>query len=327
MTGPPLRLNMDPAATPVAVHKPASVPLHWQEKVKSDLDRDVRLGVIERVPENTPVTWLSRLVVTSKANGDPRRTVDMQPQNRASVRQTYPVESPFKLASRVPNSKKKTVIDSWNGYHSVPIHEDDRHVTSFLTPWGRYRYRKAPQGFLASGDGYNERYDAIMTDIKAKVRCVDDTCTWADTVQDSFLDTCRLLNTCAENGITLNPSKFQFCQDVVQFAGLEITNTNIRPCQKFLDAIQNFPTPSDISGARGWFGLVNQGAYAFSMTEEMAPFRHLLKPRVQFQWTDELDQLFKKSKSVIIEKIKEGVAIFDPSLPVSYTHLTLPTKA
>ena len=188
-------------------------------------------------------------------------------------------------------------------------------MTSFLTPWGRYVYCVSPQGFLASGDGYNERYDAIMTDFKAKVRCVDDTCTWADTVQESFLDTCRLLHTCAENGITLNPSKFQFCQDVVQFAGLEITNTNIRPCQKFLDAIQNFPTPSDISGARGWFGLVNQGAYAFSMTEEMAPFRHLLKPRVQFQWTDELDQLFQKSKRVIIEKIKEGVAIFDPSLP------------
>ena len=163
-------------------------------------------------------------------------------------------------------------------------------MTTFLTPWGRYRYCKSPQGFLSSGDGYNERLDAITTDIHNKVRCVDDTCTWADTVRDSFMHACQLLDTCARNGITLNPSKFQFCQDVMQFAGLEITKTNIRPCQKFLDVMQNFPTPSDISGARGWFGLVNQGAYAFSMTEEMAPLNGSLPTPPQTKSPIPVDQ-------------------------------------
>ncbi len=43
MAGPPLRLNIDPEATPVIA---ASVPVHWEGKVKEHLDRDVRLGVI-----------------------------------------------------------------------------------------------------------------------------------------------------------------------------------------------------------------------------------------------------------------------------------------
>ena len=50
MAGPPLRLNIDPEATPVMAHKAASVPVHWEGKVKEHLDRDVRLGVIEKVP-------------------------------------------------------------------------------------------------------------------------------------------------------------------------------------------------------------------------------------------------------------------------------------
>ena len=202
MAGAPLRLHMDKTILPTAIHKPAMVPIHWRDQVKSDLDRDVRLGVLERVPENTPVTWLSRMVVTSKSNGMPRRTVDMQPQNKASVRQTYPVEAPFKLASRIPEKKKKTILDCWNGYHSLPIVDEDRHVTTFLTPWGRYRYCVAPMGFLSSGDGFNERIDAITTDHVNKVRCVDDTCLWSDTVKETFLDTCKFLNACAENGIT-----------------------------------------------------------------------------------------------------------------------------
>lgn len=315
MTGDPLHLYINEKAQPTAVHTPSPVPVHWQEKVKSDLDRDVRLGILEVVPVNTPTTYCSRMVLQAKSNGDPRRTIDLQPLNDNSVRQSYPVGSPFLLASKVPRDKKKSVVDCWNGYHSVPIHEDDRHYTSFITPWGRYRYLVSPQGFLASGDGFNQRYDAIISDFPRKVKCVDDTCMWADNVTDSFFQACQYLNLCTENGVTLNPSKFQFCQDEVEFAGLSITTSGIRPSKKFLDAILNFPTPINITDARAWFGLVNQASYAFSMTKEMYPFRHLLKPKMKFEWTPQLDELFEKSKAHIVEKIKEGVEQFTPNLP------------
>ena len=313
MQGEPLKLYVDPDARPVAVHKPALVPIHWQEKVHQDLERDVDIGVLEKVSENTPVTWCSRMVVTAKSDGTPRRTVDLQPQNRHSVRQTHHVQSPFHLANKVPQGVKKTVTDAWNGYHSVPIHEDDRHVTTFITPWGRYRYKVAPQGFLASGDAYTQRFDAIISDFPNKVKCVDDTCMWADNIEAAFFQACKWLDLCARNGITLNPAKFQFAQDDVIFAGLTITPTNVKPSKKFLDSIKNFPQPTDISGARAWFGLVNQGSYAFAMAKQMKPFRHLLKPSTRFVWTEELQNAFEESKSMIIQEMRDGVRLFDKS--------------
>ena len=45
----PLPLHVDPDTRPVAVHKPALVPIHWQDNVYADLERDVRIGVLERV--------------------------------------------------------------------------------------------------------------------------------------------------------------------------------------------------------------------------------------------------------------------------------------
>ena len=65
----------------------------------------------------------------------------------------------------VPHGVKKSTLDAWNGYHSVAIREEDRHLTTFLTPEGRFRYRTAPQGFLASGDGYTHRYDEITKNV------------------------------------------------------------------------------------------------------------------------------------------------------------------
>ena len=78
MQGPPLEFKMKPDAKPYAVYSPATVPAHWAKKVKEDIDRDVRLGVLEKVePEmhSGIDDWCHRMVLGRKHNGDPRRTV------------------------------------------------------------------------------------------------------------------------------------------------------------------------------------------------------------------------------------------------------------
>ena len=311
----PMRLMVDPQAKPVAHHNPIPVPLHWQEEVKAGLDQDVSLGVLEPVPVGEPVTWCHRMVVCAKKNGKPRRTVDFQALNLHATRETHHTQSPFHQARSIPSNTKKTVFDCWNGYHSVPLHEDDRHLTTFITPWGRYRYKTAPQGYIASGDGYSRRFDEIVSHVPNKTKCIDDTLLWADNLDQSFFQAVDWLNLCGHNGIILNPDKFVFGADTVEFAGFEITPSCVRPCKQYLDAIRNFPIPANITDVRSWFGLINQVSYAFAATERMLPFRQLLQPGTPFQWTDELHTLFEESKSVIISEIEEGVRIFDKSKP------------
>lgn len=315
MEGPPLRLMIDPDANPTAVHTPIPVPIHWREAVKDGIDQDVKLGVLEPVPIGEPVTWCHRMVVCAKKNGKPRRTVDFQPLNAHATRETHHTQSPFHQARSVPQGKKKTVFDAWNGYHSVPLHADDRHFTTFITPWGRYRYRTAPQGYIASGDGYSRRYDEIVANIPDKTKCIDDTLLWSDSIQESFHQAVQWLDVCGRNGITLNPEKFIFSQDEVEFAGFTITLNSVRPCNRYLQAIQEFPTPKNITDIRSWFGLLNQVSYAFSMAKRVQPLRQLLKPEQKFEWTDELNTIFEESKDVIIAEIEEGVQIFDKTKP------------
>jgi len=121
MSGPPMEIHIEESATPKICNKPAPVPLHWQQRVYDDLLRDEALGVIERVPSGVPVTWCHRMVVTRKHDGTPRRTVDLSPLNKFCKRETFPAETPFHLARRVPGKTWKSVTDAWNGYHSVPL--------------------------------------------------------------------------------------------------------------------------------------------------------------------------------------------------------------
>ena len=107
-------------------------------------------------------------------------------------------------------------------------------------------------------------------------------------------------------------SKLSFAKTTVTFAGFEITPTMVRPFSQYLEAIQDFPAPRNITDVRSWFGLINQvSSYAFASTEHMKPFHMLLKPGNPFQWTDELNHIFEESKAIIVNEIHKGVEIFD----------------
>jgi len=311
MEGPAVEIHLDPTATPKACHTPANVPIHWQQRVYDDLLRDEALGVIERVPYGEPVTWCHRMVITRKHDGTPRRTVDLSPLNKFCQRETFAMESPFHLARRIPKNTWKTVTDAWNGYHSVPLRESDRHLTTFITPFGRWRYMRAPQGFLSSGDGYNRRFDAILSSVERKERCVDDTIHYDTELEQHWWRTIDLLTRIGQAGVVLNPEKFQFAERSVNFAGFRVSDETIEPLPKYLDAIRDFPQPTSTTDIRSWFGLVNQVSNYAQLRDVMAPFKPFLSARCKFSWSPELDDAFQASKDAIVKAIRQGVEIFD----------------
>ena len=315
MKGVPMKIVMKEKTVPFAVNTPLPVPHHWKEQVKSDIERDVRMGVIEPVPQGTPTVWCARMVVAPKPDGNPRRTVDLQRLNKATLRETHHTATPFELVSTIPPGQVKTVLDAWNGYHSLPLAAGSRDATTFITEWGRFRYCRAPMGFHASGDAYTRRFDDITKDQVRVKRCVDDSILWDTDIAESFWHTFDYLKTCGDSGIVFNQKKFQFAEETVEFAGFEVTIDGYKPSKKLLDAIAHFPRPQNTTDIRSWFGLVNQVAYTFSRSRIMAPFRELLSTKQPFHWDDALEEAFQQSKEEILHLVEKGVKSFEVGRP------------
>ena len=106
-----------------------------------------------------------------------------------------------------------------------------------------------------------------------------------------------------------NREKFKFAEENVEFAGFEMTMKGFKPSNKTIEGIKNFPTPTNITDVRAWFGLVGYVSYAFSQGNLMQPFRCLPEKERPFYWDDTLDRLFKASKAEIVAKISEGCAL------------------
>ena len=81
-------------------------------------------------------------------------------------------------------------------------------------------------------------------------RCVDDSLLHDSDLEAHWWRVIEYLELVGNNGIVLNPEKFQFSQDAVEFAGFRISATSVEPLPKYIDAIRNFPTPTNIRDIR-----------------------------------------------------------------------------
>lgn len=169
-------------AVPHAVYRPGSVPIHYREEIKQDIDQKVKMGILEPVPPNTRTEWCAHAVIVPKKNGKPRLCVDLQQLNKQTVRQAHHTESPFLLASQIPKGWRKSVLDAFSSYHLVPIDEKSQLLTIFITIWGSYYFKRGTMGDKSAGDCFTHRRDNITKDIKHKVCCIDDACLFKPTI-------------------------------------------------------------------------------------------------------------------------------------------------
>ena len=125
-----------------------------------------------------------------------------------------------------------------------------------------------------------------------------------DDKSKAFWETAEYLTLVGRNGITLNPEKFKFAQEEVEWAGIKIGLKSVEPLEEHVTAIRNFPRPSSITDMRSFFALVEQVAPYYAVKPHLAPFRHLLKKYSKFYWDDNLQQLFEEVKDTIADRVK-----------------------
>ena len=316
MTGAPMRIVQKTNTQQESpVYSPIPVPFHLKEQVKKDLEGDVRMGVLEKVPQGEVSEWCSRMVITTKTNGKPRRTVDLQDLNKVTLREVHHTPSPINLVASIPKGVLKTVVDARNGFHSLILDEESRKYTKFISEWGSYQYCRGPQGFHGTGDAYTRRFDDITSEEQRYRRCVDDGLLHDSDIENAFWHTFDHIKHCADNGIVFNRDKFRFAEEIVDFAGFEVSMDGYKPSKHTIEAIRDFPTPTNVTDVRAWFGIVNHVAYAFSQGQLMQPFRCLLEKKQPFYWDGKLESLFQASKKEIIKQISTGVCTYDLKKP------------
>ncbi len=99
----------------------------------------------------------------------------------------------------------------------------------------------------------------------------------------------------------------------VNFASHIVGADGVHPDPVRLDAISNFPTPTDVISLHSFLGLANQvGTYLPDMASASTKLRVLLPKNVPCVWTPEHDDKFNGLKNLLTSTTI--AKHFDPSL-------------
>ncbi len=313
MTGKPAHIELKPNAKPFQVNGPRPIPIPLRQATKKLIMDMVQQGVLQEVTE--PTDWLHPFTVVVKPDRSLRLCVDLRMLNIFVKRPHYPVRTPKDAISAIPpTSRYFSVFDAKSGYLQIELDESSQLLTTFATPWGRFKHKRITMGLTSAGDEYNRRMDAALADLPNLQKVVDDIILHDENLESHIMRVRTFLERCRANGITLNPKKAKVAQQSVKFAGFVVSQNGIEADPDKIKAIRHFPKPTNLTDLRSFVGLVEQLAgFSDEVAKVMRPLRPLLSKRSEFYWTHEHDRAFEETKQVLTKP--PILATFDPTLP------------
>ncbi|XP_024885717.1 uncharacterized protein K02A2.6-like, partial [Temnothorax curvispinosus] len=298
----PYHICFKPDTKPYAVSVPRRVPLHLMHKVKEELERLEELGVISRVVE--PTEWCAPMVAVLKANKkDVRICINYTELNKCVVRNRHIMPSVEENLAQLGEARWFSLLDANKGYHQVPLCKCCRHVTTFITPFGRYCSDRLPMGLCPSAEHFQESMSTVLDGLQNVVNLSDDVLVHGRTLEEHDKCLRAVLQRLSEAGLTLNKNKCVFRQKRVRFLGYIVSaDEGVQPDPEKVKAITSMKRPTNTKEVKRFLGMVHfQLKFIEHLADITKPLRKLLKDSVEFMWESPQEKAFKEVKKRLIE--------------------------
>ena len=276
-------IKVDEDVRPV-VHPPRSVPSALRDKVKDELNRMEEIGILKKVTEPTP--WVSSMVVVKKKTKNAVRIcIDPSNLNKAIKREHFPMNSIDDIVTRLHGSKYFSTLDANMGFFQIKLSEKSSYLTTFNSPFGRYRYLRMPMGAKCSSEVFQRAMMTAFEGIEGVEIVVDDILVHGSTMSIHNQRVKQVLDRCREINLKLNRSKCRIGMSEVNYVGHRITGDGLKPTEERVKAIVDMKAPENIKELEAVLGMIAYVAKFIPMLSELTAPLRALKQQDEWYWT------------------------------------------
>ena len=301
-------IKLEDDARPFSLSTPRRVAIPLLKSVRQELERMEKLGVIAKVTQ--PTEWCSGMVVVPKANLRVRICVDLTKLNESVKRERHPLPAVDQTLAQLAEAKVFSKLDANSGFWQIPLAPESALLTTFITPFGRFHFRRLPFGISSAPEHFQRRMTEALSGLPGTVCLMDDILVHGTTREEHDDRLRQVLQRLSDIGLTLNSEKCTFAQPSVKYL---IDGRGITADPDKVSAIAKFATPTNVSDIRRFLGMVNQlSKFSPNLSQMTQPIRELLVKENAWVWGEPQRDSFNRVKRELTAS--PVLALYDPNL-------------
>lgn len=275
------------------------IPFSQREELKAQVNKMLESGILR----HSRSEYSSPCLLVPKKGGKWRLVIDFRNINKKLVGDKFPLPRLEDCLQFLNKAKYLSVVDLAQGFLQVPLEEDSKKYTAFMTEFGFFEFNRLPFGMKIAPNSFMRMmliaFAGLIPEIA--VDYLDDVLIVGRTKKEHLMNLRRIFERCEKTNLKLNAEKCQFFLPEVYYFGHKLTREGIRPDDRKYEAIIKWPTPVKPDDCRRFAFLANYFRNFIPRFAEIVDPLYTsaaLKPS-NFKWTEIHQRSFDELKRII----------------------------
>lgn len=183
---------------------------------------------------------------------------------------------------------------------------EDQDKTAFTTKQGLYRFKRMPFGLMNAPSTFQRMMNGVLRGL-SWLSCLvylDDIVVFTrGGIERHVVELATVLERLSAAGLTLKLKKCVFATKSMGYLGHELSCDGVRPVQRLVSAVAEFPRPEDAVAVKRFVHLAGYyRKFIEAFGSIVAPLTRLLKKDQEWSWTEDKEFAFERIKAALTTK-------------------------
>ena len=245
------------------------------------------------------------MVPVPKSDGTVRVCIDYRRLNAITVCDPYYMITLDEILERVGRSRAISKLDLAKGFYQIEVDSESREKTAFVTPFGKYEFRRMPFGLKNAPAIFQRCMEVVLSECyEFAAPYIDDIIVFSESGAEHGHHLRMVFEALRQHGLTVKLGKCEFGRSKVEYLGHIIGDGELAVPSHRSTAMAEFQEPKTKKQMRGFLGAAS---YYRRFVKGFASLSSVLSPSTAKSapsvvgWTEERLEAFHKIKVCLVD--------------------------